>query len=279
MRKIVKYISLLLSFSILIASLGPAIVVDAKPIDNLQYRIIFINENAYLRILDTDETVTSEYFEKGTRLQKAVLDKESGEIIYQEFGMNSNKWGVLGTGELSKPINTRKYNISDFNRTATQPNSVLRAGGQNFSVLQTLDYEEYGESYSRVLYGYQDSRSYREGNWLWEIGTALSVISVVLAFVPEICSKVISRVVAVAGVITSRFGVQVTKIDYYWVYKFKQKSPIYHEFICTPLFVYLTKHVGKTNTGDEYWETEYEKSISQILFERDDVLRNPGNYL
>jgi hypothetical protein len=277
MKKILKTLSLLLTISLFFASLSPSIQTYAKSQDNA-YSIV-IDENDYISIEETYSSVRADYYENGTRIQTAVLTKSTGEIDYQEYDRKIFKLGKVSINGPEKKIKTEKHNIHEYERIdQSKVLAPLRANGNSFNYLMSKTVQSGGVSYFRLLYGYQDSKAYKKGNWAFSAGTAIAVVSVALYFAPELCSKILGGILTAGGLILQAFSTTVTKVDYYWVYKFVQSRPTSMDFICSNTFVYKTEYEAITGDNKIYWVTEYEKPDYEIQMERNDILDHPGLY-
>lgn len=200
MKIVIRFMSILLSVTILVVSLWPACKASAEELKVSNTRIIELTEDSYLTIQESLNTVTSEYYENGIRLQKAVLTKANGEIDYQEFCGRKIKIGVLDFNGLAKVIKSEKYNVRDFyEKKEINTNGNLKGTNQIFSYLTSKIFENSGITYYRYLYGYWDIKNYYEGNWAFKAGTALAVISAALSFAPHAAARLISQVAAVGA--------------------------------------------------------------------------------
>lgn len=278
MKKLIKILSFLLATTILCTSLSPSIHSYAQSPNTTHSSVIEMNENEYIIITESISFVRSEYYENGDRIQTAVLNKNTGEIDYQEYSRRSFKLGKLKINGPEKKNKTEKHNIQEYEIEGQAKYPILaRAAGNSFNYLMSKTVQSGGVSYYRLLYGYQDTKAYKKGNWAFSAGTAITVISAIFYFAPELCSKLIGGILTASGIILQTLSTTVTKMDYFWVYKFVQSRPISMEFICSGNFVYKTDYEAVTS-DNVYWVTEYEKSDFEIQMERNDILDHPGLY-
>ena len=270
----VNYISVLLICAMLITSIIPSMEVHAST-DEYDCHIITLENNACLKTKETDSGRVVEYYENGIKLQTAVYDNRTQEILY--YDMSS------GTDAIA-PI---RYSLDDFisvPQTEVEYNlGSTYSVNSSFSFLKSKQLQLSGTTYYHNLYGYTDTKQYEERSWHFAAGIAVSVICAALSIIfPEAAAMAIitGAVSVVGGTILSYLSVTTWVKDSFWVYKFKRVSPDPIEFVCPSYdsFIYKRERKIEVNGDVGYWEVYEEKNSFEIDCVRDDILTNPGLY-
>ncbi len=270
-----KYISVLLVCAMFITSIIPSMEAHAST-GEYDCHMITLENNAYLKTEETDSGRVVEYYENGIKLQTAVYDNKTQEILYYDLSSR------IGTAE---PI---RYSLDDFTSVpqaeAGYNLSSTYSADSNFTFLKSKEFQSYGTTYYHKLYGYKDTRQYEERSWYFEAGVAVSVIVAALGVIfPEarIVQMITNTVGIIAGAILSWFSVTTWVKDSFWTYKVERVKPEHEEFICYPYdcFVYKRERKVELNGDEGYWEVFEEKTSHEIDCIRDDILTNPMQYI
>lgn len=298
LKNVARHIALALAVALLVPMMAPATKVQAAEV--ISCYTVEMGENAYLEYEETDSVRTAVYYVDGVAVQKSVYDLETGEILC--YDLSQNIGNDRSRTFSMRQQNVVEYHIDDFKQTTEtadevnvastanvasmassrginlNENIVFDGGGSSYSFLKSYTYTNDGVTYDRALYGYTDSRRYKEDYWFFEAGVGISTVSTALGiYFPEMVA--LGVVVSVAGVLVSKLSVTDWIKDSFWEYQFTQYSPEYISFNCSEEFIYLSQRLLTINDADEVvWETIYEKEAWEIEAEQDDILESPGYY-
>ena len=291
MRRLKRYVRLLamvLVITLLVPMTAPMTKVYAAESEENRCYSVALGDGAYLRLEETASTRTALYYLNGKITQRAVYNKESGEILYYDLSQASTAYGIRMLGIDKERV--VRYNIDDF-IVADEAESVayvrnlggsvqtVAEGKANYSFLKSETYTFDGVDYCRGLYGYSSSRQYKENYWYFAGGLAVSVVATVLGAVFTSASVAISIAGTAAGTLISALSVTDWMRESFWRYKFSQWTPNYVTFECSNDYVYRKERlleINNENMGE--WKTVYEKAAWEIEAERDAILKSPGLY-
>ncbi len=252
----------------------------------IQFYRFALNNSSEIRIEDHPEKRIAEYFVNDVKKQISVFHKSTGDIYYYDLSGQAVSYNSCFEDDnlLSKPY-TSKYNIKDFLQINSESTYGIQADNpatvndsDDFKYLTSKDVTISNETYKRKLYGYTDSKQYRQNSWHYPAGTAASIISSVCGLLPGV-GPALSIITSAAGITISAFTVQEWVKELFWVYKFVQTSPSKMDFICSGEFMYEKQHKVEINGDIGYWETIETKSDREIERIRDDILTYPGYYI
>ncbi len=266
--------------------------VSAVKIYNLDaeiYTIVYsfdLGNGAKIRVKEDGNKRIAEYYANNINKQTAILNKSTGDIYYYDLSLQATPLSIQSVDEnLFSESNVQIYNINDFllNHAVNDCNSLsanqaAANNDDNFHFLKSKEVTIPGETYQRELYGYTDSKQYRQNSWHFPANTAVSVIAAACGFLPQV-GIALSLVATAAGLVLSAFTVQEWVKELFWVYKFMQTSPTKMEFVCSGEFMYEKQHKVEINGDIGYWETLETKSDREIERIRDDILTYPGYYI
>lgn len=249
---------------------------------NTIYYSFNLGNGAEIRIEEDSNKRIAGYYTNNTKKQISIFDKVTGDIYYYDLNQQPAASSIRPTDENVAPEPyVQKYNIQDFLLTETGHESNSQAAANDddgFDLIKSKEVSVYGEIFQRELYGYTDSKQYRQNSWHFPANTAVSVIAAACGFLPQV-GVALSIVATAAGLVLSAFTVQEWVKELFWVYKFKQTSPTKMEFVCSGEFMYEKQHKVEINGDIGYWETLETKSDKEIERVRDDILTNPGYYI
>lgn len=285
-KKITKIIlSFILSTSLLLPSTTVSAAAPTSDVAPIQPKIHIMeldNNNIFKMSEDSSKRITA-YYQNNILKQVAVLQKGTGDIYYYDIGHYSTFAESHSFSEDILPKSyTAKYNVQDFiqNSWASKKyssNNIYAYNNQDFIYLKSKIYDDLGQTYRRYLYGYTDSKQYKQNSWHFEAGTALSVVMAVIGFM-EVIDPRISALATAAGILLSALTTQEWIKELFWVYKFKQTSPTDIEFVCSLQFTYEKQRRVEVNGDEGYWETFDKESDISIEITRDNILTSPGLY-
>lgn len=281
MKHLLKTVSLIVAVTLLIS---PTTVSAYSPVQK-DIHSIELGNNSEVRIEDNSEKRIAEYYENDIKKQIAILNKDTGDIYYYDLSrQNVSLRNYSDNDILSTKSYTSKYNIQDFIQndsvnymSSLGIDSISTRSSTSFTFLKSKVVQISGQAYSRYLYGYTDSKQYKQNSWHFQAGVAVSVVMAAVGFLPGV-GPVVGVIGSAAGILLSALTVQEWIKELYWVYQFKQVSPSTLEFICSSQFTYQKLRRVEVNGDNGYWETIETEPDWSIEYTRDDILTNPGLY-
>ena len=288
-----KSIAFCLVLALLVSLCTPAVSVCAQDVEQGKKCIIEVDENAVLACRETATMRSVEYYVNGTCIQRAVYNKETGEILSYDLTATLNRYGrtVMNYDESE---NVMTYHINDFKIKKCPENAVrtraydntqfenhygLRGNSSGYRLVKSSAFRMDGEDYVRHLYGRTGEREYLEDYWYFEAGVTISAVTAAVGFFVPALAGILKGVSSVAGVLIEAVSIEDWVKECYWEYKFSQSAPTNISFECPHKFPYLKYKRLETTTGSmAEWKLFYEKTSAEIKAERDDILRSPVLY-
>ena len=244
LKKCLRQIALALAVALLVPMMAPAAKAEAAERKQraeeevIYYGTVEMGEDSYLEIKETSSSTTSVYYVDGVVVQRAVYDKETGEIVCYDNSQKAGNTNARTYGQTRENVVT--YHIDDFKMTgdgksaaysrSVDEHYVYDSGagtGTGYSYLMSRTYTFDGVDYNRSLYGATGEKQYLAESWNFAPGISVTVVSAALGYLFPAVSAVCGVIDFVANILLSALSVNYWARDSYWNYRMVQSAPDY----------------------------------------------------